>query len=131
VGQDAIDAVDNFFRNTWNAQRTQLPSVGRLHPDGLAQVASFCRPLMVPAAMSHVPSQPRSAESQAFHPAYLLAYAPTGHAPAAAGVHDANGNGGAMLSCKSSQSSFVHPLAVLGWCIEIKQVKRTMCFQNG
>ncbi|KAK9916995.1 hypothetical protein WJX75_009637 [Coccomyxa subellipsoidea] len=97
VGQDAIDAVDNFFRNTWNAQRTQLPSVGRLHPDGLAQVASFCRPLMVPAAMSHVPSQPRSAESQAFHPAYLLAYAPTGHAPAAAGVHDANGNGAMEL----------------------------------
>ncbi len=99
VGQEATEAVDGFFRNTWNAQRTQLPSLGRLHPDALlAHVPAFCRPLMVPAAMSPVPSQPRSAESHAFHPAYLMAYAP---ASAAANMHDSNGNGGVRAFCKS------------------------------
>ncbi|CAL8466851.1 g6387 [Coccomyxa elongata] len=98
VGHEAIEAADNFFRNTWNAQRTQLPFMGRLHPDSLANVANFCRPLMVPAVISPVPSQPHSAESQAFiNHAYLMPYPPQAHLPALAGMHDNNSNGAMEL----------------------------------
>ncbi len=109
MGHEAIEAADNFFRNTWNAQRTQLPFMGRLHPDSLGNVANFCRPLMVPAVMSPVPSQPRSADSQAFiNPAFLMAYPPLAHLPALASMHDNNSNGGGIFWTILS-AMYIHP----------------------
>jgi hypothetical protein len=58
TGPAAIEAVDNFFRNTWNAQRTQPL---RFTSDALApaaiplpQMPSLLRTLMVPGTMPQV-----------------------------------------------------------------------------
>lgn len=92
VGQEAIEAADKFFRNTWNAQRTQF-SFGRMPPDSLAHMTSFMRPLMVPATMQPAAlGQPRAGEAQAFiNPAFLMPYGAPGPLQTVASIHDSNG----------------------------------------
>lgn len=59
TGLEAIEAVDNFFRNTWNAQRAQVAARVQLEavpPQAPLSVAlpqqGMLRPLMVPGTIA-------------------------------------------------------------------------------